>query len=574
MQRSSEDKVSLILDVGSWVGLGLMLVFFWGLKSFSFQWEPGDEAIYLYMSWAALDHGAIPYKDYFFAHPPFQLVWSIPVFALFGFNPVAAKALPLVATSLTAVFIFLISKQKIGRIAAVFSAFLFLTAFSLLRSTTFWTGVHESVLLATMGLWFFLRKKPTWAGVCLALGVCTGTYILPAAVLVGALARIEERETLKKYGRSFLGVWGITQIAGIILGGSEYLRSVYLFHFRKPEAKQSAWRDTIQHFFMNFSLFWMGLNGLWLALLERKNQLAGKQKKKNPFFMIRLKHFIFDDERFSVAFIGGVWALGYLVFLHLLKKRFSFYYHLVFPGLALCSGYLAQQVFEWVLLSIRHLRSRLSVQWNDNLAFRLLFISVLLGGYALYRPSYEAFSPGAFRKKDQEMKWRDSPIPTANSFFKWCCWDSIALGGVEYGNAQEILYRTGDFFKPFNTLSNFIAQNSTERDTLFGDSITVGIVAILSNRRLEKDFSDTNTMRFTSKITPAQEAIKTIDNPSLKYVLVSAQKKQSKTTGKEEYQYQRFAGVPAFRSWLESHFKTALEVPLGKNRSYLLLEKK
>lgn len=171
------------------------------------------------------------------------------------------------------------------------------------------------------------------------------------------------------------------------------------------------------------------------------------------------------------------------------------------------------------------------------------------------------------------MKWRDSPIPTANSFFKWCCWDSIALGGVEYGNAQEILYRTGDFFKPFNTLSNFIAQNSTERDTLFGDSITVGIVAILSNRRLEKDFSDTNTMRFTSKITPAQEAIKTIDNPSLKYVLVSAQKKQDKTTGKEEYQYQRFAGVPAFRSWLESHFKTALEVPLGKNRSYLLLEK-
>ena len=72
MQRSSEDKVSLILDVVSWVGLGFMLVFFWGLKSFSFQWEPGDEAIYLYMSWAALDHGAIPYKDYFFAHPPFQ----------------------------------------------------------------------------------------------------------------------------------------------------------------------------------------------------------------------------------------------------------------------------------------------------------------------------------------------------------------------------------------------------------------------------------------------------------------------------------------------------------------------
>ncbi|NBX76787.1 MAG: hypothetical protein EBQ92_09550, partial [Proteobacteria bacterium] len=569
-ERSYPDKVSTILDVFSWLCLCLMLVFFWGLKSFSFKWEAGDEAIYLYMSWAAFDHGAIPYKDYFFAHPPFQLVWALPFFALFGFNPVAAKAIPLLATSLTAIFIFLICKEKIGRVASVSSAFLFLTAFSLLRSTTFWTGVHESILLAVLGLWFFLRKKPTWAGICLALGVCTGTYILPAAVLIGALARVDERETLRKYGRSFLGVWGTTQIAGLILGGSEYLRSVYLFHFRKPEAKQSAWRDTIQHFFMNFSLFWIGLNGFWLALLERKNKLSTPTKKRNPFFMIRLKHFIFDDERFAVAFIGGAWTVGYLVFLHLLKKRFSFYYHMVFPGLALCSGYLAQQVFEWVLVSIHHLRSRLPLRWNDNLAFRLLIIFFILGGYALYRPSYEAFSPGAFRKKDQEMKWRDSPLPIANGFFKWCCWDSIALADVEYGNPQEILYRNGDFFRPLTTLSNFVAKNSSPRETLFGDSITVGLVAILSNRRLEKDFADTNTMRFTSKITPAEEAIRIIDSPSLKYVLVAAQKNK----GGDGYFYHRFAGVPTFRKWLDANFKLALEVPTGKNRSYLLLERK
>jgi len=572
--KSASDRVNLILDIFSWGLLGLMLIFLWGLKSFSFQWEPGDEAIYLYMSWAALDHGAIPYRDYFFAHPPFQLVWSVPFFAVFGFNPVAAKALPLVASSLTGILIFLMSKKKIGRVAAVSSAFLFLTAFSLLRSTTFWTGVHESVLLATLGLWFFLKKKPSWAGICLALGVCTGTYILPAALLIGALAAIDERETLKKYGRALLSVWGFTQLTGLILGGSEYLRSVYLFHFQKPEAKQSAWRDTIQHFFMNFSLFWVGLNGLWLALVERKNRLANSKQKRNPFFLIRLRHFIFDDERFLVAFIGGAWAIGYLVFLHLLKKRFSFYYHLVFPGLALSSGYLAQQVFEWVLFSIKELKTDFSIRWNANLAFRLMTIILLVGGYALYRPAYEALLPGSIRKKDQEMKWKDSPIPIANSFFKWCCWDSVALAGVEYGNPQETLFRNGDFFRPLNTLTDFISQHSTENDTLFGDSITVGLVALLSNRRLEKDFADTNTMRFTSKITPVEEAIKAIDNPSLKYVLVSAQKTGDGTKGQEAYRYHRFASVPGFRKWLESNFKIALEVPLARNRSYLLLEKK
>lgn len=570
---STQKKTSIVFDVLSWMSLVLMLIFLWGLKSFSFRWETGDEAIYLYMSWAALDHGAIPYRDYFFAHPPFQLVWSIPFFAVFGFNPVSTKALPLVATSLTAVVLFLISKRKLGRVAAVSSAFLFLTAFSVLRSTTFWTGIHESVFLAVLGLWFFFQKKPVWAGACLAMGTCTGMYILPASLLLAALSELEDRETLKKYLKSFLGIWGFTQLAGLILGGSDYLRSVYLFHFRKPEAKQSAWRDTLQQFFNCFSLFWWGLIGIWLAFLNKTNQRVPK-KKRNPFFMIRLRNYIFEDEKFSVAFIGGVWALGYLVFLHLLKKRFGFYYHLVFPGLALCAGYLAQQIFEWVLMMVNQIRTEKTLKWDQNLAFRLIFIVFLFSGYALYRPSFEAYNPNAYRKTDQEMKWKDSPWPVANSFFKWCCWDSVALAGLDYGNPQEILYRQGELFKPLNALADYVSQNSKESDTLFGDSVTVGLVALLSNRRLEKDFADTNTMRFLSKITPAEEAIREIDNPSLKYVLVAAQMKKDKTTGDERYVYQRFASVKGFRDWIDSNFKVALTVPTSKKNAYLLFERK
>ncbi|MFM8269540.1 MAG: ArnT family glycosyltransferase [Pseudomonadota bacterium] len=560
-------------DTLSWFCFILILIFIWGLKSFSFRWETGDEAIYLYMSWAALDHGALPYRDYFFAHPPLQLIWSIPFFATFGFNPIATKALPLVATSLIGLIIFLISKEKIGRVAAVTSAFLFFTAFSLLRSSTFWTGIHESVFWAVLGLWFFLHRKPTWAGVSLALGVCTGVYILPSTCLLGVLFALNDRDQLKKYARSFLAVWGLNQAAGFILGGAEYFRSVYLFHFQKPEAKESAWKDTIQQFFSNFSLFWMGLIGFSIVLLERVSETR-QHKKKNPFFLIRLRKFVFDDEKCSIALIGSAWALCNFVFLHLLKKRFGFYYLLVFPGLALCGGYLAQRLLDWVLAVTKEIKVEKKIKWSQRFKVGFFSLAFFLSGYALYRPAYKATNPNAFRKKDQEMKWKDSPWSSANSFFKWCCWDDYALSDMDYGNAQETLYRQGDLFEPLNKLVEYIVQNSTKDDTLFGDSITVGLVALLSERRLEKDFADTNTMRFTSKITPVEKAIEAIDNPSLKYVLVGAKKEKDKVTGEEKYRYQRFASVKGFRDWIDTKFKVALTVPTSKTKAYLLFERK
>lgn len=536
----------------------LALIYVWGLKSFSFRWQTGDEAIYTYLSWATLDHGALPYKDYFFAHPPFQLFWSIPHFALFGFHPTAIKSIPLISLSLTALFLFLIGLQKLGRAGAVVTALSFLSAYTLLRSAGFWTGIHESVLWATVGLWLFFQERPLLSGIALALGVGTGTYILPAALLIGFLFWLRDNQKSKFYLLGFFGIWGLTQLLGTLLGGKSYWQSVYAYHFQKPESKQPAWKDSLLHLFENFPLFWMGTFGFGIAFFEQAKSL-----KKS------LRAFLFGNQKSAVALVGLAWALGYLFFLHLLKKRFSFYYNLCMPGFALGAGYLAQDLVDSFFIPSKSKKFFLKPQWLYP-GFTLI---VLLTGLIFSKPLFKFYIPNAFRPKDQEMKWRDSPIPAANRFFKWCCWDSMALAGKKYGTTKELLYRQTDMFQAFNKISNYIIQHSSPKDQIFGDSISTGLIALISKRQIINDFADTNTMRFTSGITKPEEAIAQIDRPELKFVLVSGGPKKDPRTKKTSTSYHRFASRPSFRRWLDGNFRVVFRVPLNSNKYYYLLER-
>jgi len=547
-------------NILAWGVFSVFLIYIWGLKSFSFHWETGDEAIYVYLSWAFLDHGALPYKDYFFAHPPLQILWAVPHFALFGFNPISVKTIPLISLSLTSLLLFLIGLKKLGRTGAIVTALSFLSAYTLLRSTGFWTGIHESILWATFGLWLFFQEKPLLSGVALALGVGTGTYILPAALLVGALCFIRDSSQGKKFSFGFLLVWGILQIMGLLLGGKSYWQGVYAYHFQKPEAKQPAWRDSLLHFFENFTLFSAGLVGFFIAFFEQLKKL-----KKS------LQVFLFENEKASVALIGAIWALGYIAFLHLLNKRFSFYYNLCMLGFALGAGFLAQDLVDYVKSHFK--KDRKNRFFSENLIYPLLTTSLLLIGYLSHQFFFKTYFPKVFRSKDQEMKWVGSPIPLANSFFKWCCWDSMALAGKRYGTAKELLYRQTDLFQSFNQLSDYVYEHSSKKDKLFGDSISAGILAVLSKRQLIQNFADTNTMRFTSGATKPEEAISEIDRPDLKFVLVTGSPKRDAKTGQISNVYLRFASLVPFRRWLDNNFRLVLQVPLGSGSYFYLLER-
>ena len=169
------------------VGLVGVLGTFFLLKIPGIRPSTTDENIYFYMADRFAD-GVLPYRDFFFAHPPLHWLPGLPVHGLLGFSPAAARVIPVGATLVSALAIFLTAKRHVGRVGAVAAVFALLTAFSLLRASSHWTGINLALMWSSLGMLFVLRRRCLTAGIMFDLGVCTGNYVLPGAVMAGLLA--------------------------------------------------------------------------------------------------------------------------------------------------------------------------------------------------------------------------------------------------------------------------------------------------------------------------------------------------------------------------------------------------
>ncbi|RME26171.1 MAG: hypothetical protein D6806_06640 [Deltaproteobacteria bacterium] len=548
-----------------WIWFAAVALFFLCLKAYSLHWQVGDENIYLYMAWAFRDHGALPYRDYFFAHPPLHLLPGIPVFALLGFTPATARLIPAAATLLGALFLHLAALRH-GRLGAVVSVFLYLTAFSLLRASTHWTGINLTVMWCCAGLWAVLGGRPLAAGICFALGVGTGNYLLPGAVVVAARLAFAGKNQLKRYLYGFVPVWLAVQLLGLVLGGSGYVESVYLYHMRKPAAAGMAASMMLRVFCDNLALFLCGLLSPLAVLLARTNPPAAKEgTAERANLMTRLDSWFSGRE--GLARFGVVWAAGYLLFIAALPRVFPFYLLLVFPGLALASAAGVQVL--WI--RIREWKFRLPAGVERKAALKVAVLIILAVSIHQTRPLWQrALLPRYVRRSDVPMKWSDAPLPGwLNGLFKALWWHDVARAYTDYGTVTELLFHESRYFEKAEELGYWIWRNTSPGETVFGDSSVTGLLAILSGRTIQSDFVDTNTMRFRSGITPAARAIEKIDAPSLKIVVVSAGSRR----GRRSPRLGKFASLPEFRRWLGRKFHIAHHVRDRTKGLFLLFER-
>ncbi len=573
------------LDLLAWGGLLLAVAWFLLIKSYCFRWQVSDENIYYYMAWAAADHGALPYRDFFFAHPPLHLLPGIAVFAPFGFGPFTARCLPIGATVTAAVFLFLIARRHIGRLAAACTAALYLNCFEVLGDSTHWTGINLAVMWMVIGLWALLRGRTAAAGVLFALAVSTGNYALPAAVMGGLLACLHGRRAGGRYVIGFIVPWLVIQLAGLLLGGRGYVDSVYRYHFIKPAGGGVALGLFFQVLTTNLLLFVGAALGVVLAELDRfLSRVTGcGEPSEEPAsrgigpglkgLWRKWREELLGDGARGLARIGGLWALGYVLFIFTLPAVFQFYFLPMFPGLALAAGFAADRVMchGWRLaVSGGCDRLRRHPQWGK--AARMLGTAVLIsfGVYALRVPLQRLLVPAYVRSVDVPMQWSDSPLPI-NAFMRWCCWNDVARAGASYGTLHETLYHESRYFEQAQTLADYVRRHTGPGQVLFGDSSTAGLVALLAGRRLAADCADTNVMRFSSGETAADEVIRRIDTPELALVLMQARRAAN---GAGTLDYAGFAALPAFRRWLDERFEIVFQVDDRTKGTFVLLGRK
>jgi hypothetical protein len=565
------------------VGFGLLAMFFLVLKSYSLHWEVGDENIYLYMAWATLDHGALPYRDYFFAHPPLHLLPGLPVFGLLGFSPVTARLIPVGASLVSAVFVFLIGHRRFGRLGALAAVFGLLTAFSLLRASSHWTGINLAVMWSTVGLYFLFTRRAGWAGAMFALGVCTGNYVLPGAVMAGLLALLDSRRAGLRFLGGFIIPWAGVQVAGLALGGGQYIDGVYRYHFLKPDkpgvARDMFFRVSTDNFLLHLGVLLAPLLAWWDRWLARGSRVGiDPIAEPDPAvdgllarIWFGLRRALLQDGPRGLARIGALWTLGYLLFIATLPRVFPFYFLLMFPGMALATGFLAERVVRHGIGLAGRFRQRDESWWRSAGLIAGLLAFVVLA-YLVRTPLQRGLLPNYVRSRPVPMVWSDSPLPV-NGLMRWCCWEETAEAYRGYGTVQEVLYHESRFFEAAEPLAEWVRRNTRPDQVLFGDSSVAGLVAVLSARRLAGDFADTNTLRFTSGVAAAGEVIAQIDRPDLAAVLVQGMPGRDRQ-GRTFWRYGKFASLPAFRSWLERSFQPVHQVRDRTKGVFLLLGRK
>ena len=191
----------------TWIVAAAVVAFaLWKLLSLHFRF--GDENVYFYMSDAIL-RGAVPYKDFFLADPPFFVYFLAGFKALIGSHPMFFKVIPVLFDSLSAVLIYLILHKRDNAFAAL-APVLYLFSFTVLSTSDYVTGAEVMIFLMLLAIYLDQREKHFLSGVFWALACLCKLYAGPA--LLGFLLYKLIAKEFKPAGKIVLGGLAATAV--------------------------------------------------------------------------------------------------------------------------------------------------------------------------------------------------------------------------------------------------------------------------------------------------------------------------------------------------------------------------
>jgi len=218
-------------------------------------------------------------------------------------------------------------------------------------------------------------------------------------------------------------------------------------------------------------------------------------------------------------------AIGYGVFLYLHNRLFHYYFILLFPFLALCTGYAVHQLIILPLTNILiRLRKKLKKGSNKRVFLWLgCIILFLLLGEIYHRNIEHSFSYFKHRAGTSNYYiWKDTVLAGPfNSLIRMLFWPEERIIGNRYTGINYYLWHESRAFDEVEEIAKYVRMNSIPNETLFGDSTTTSIIALFANRRIEQDFVDTNKMNFRSGIIPIKKAIDILNTSQLRFIVYS-----------------------------------------------------
>ncbi|MFH1531894.1 MAG: glycosyltransferase family 39 protein, partial [Pseudomonadota bacterium] len=222
----------------------------------------GDENIYFY-DVLLFTRGLLPYRDFFFAHPPLHVVLPGLLCMVTGFSLPLLKLLPLVASCVTGLAAWDTVRRSFGAVGAAAALVGWLFALEQLQASSNLTGVNLTVLFMALSLWCVVRHRPLAGGLLAGAAVSTGIYAAPLLAAVPLVLAYRDPRGLLRFLAGSLGLALVTNLGFRALAGAGYWEQVYLFHTLKPvdpEQVKAGWLALR-------TVDWAWLAGPWAAVV-------------------------------------------------------------------------------------------------------------------------------------------------------------------------------------------------------------------------------------------------------------------------------------------------------------------
>lgn len=509
----------------------IILFFFWFLiKVFCIHPTTTDENIYFYMA-KRFSEGLLPYRDFFFAHPPVHLIIPAVLFKVFGFNIVVAKMIPITATLVSGIFLYKLLGMLSGRTTAFVGTIYYLFAYQVLMASSDMTGINITMMFVSISIYYLFVRMPVLAGIFSALALSSGLYSFAVivAVVIYLLITKDYRGLLRYMLAAILLVLLIFGTFYVI-GRESFITGVFKYHTLKSERLEGkvdifTTSNPFKVFygvFINLAVFIFSreflkaiyfhsylfipflVGGIYFIAQALRDFIRRKGLTEPPFY--------------KVYRVVGFALLTFIIFLFeysSLKEVYDFYLVFLYFFMAMVGGYLVKYLC--------------GIIQSSGITRAILVTGAIIILLWLYRPLSQVIEEPLFGqdvKKEGEKvfyNYKEPHLPSMISdlakalYFK----EYRTVGQMEPFYRHYIWNKNLSFEKAYE-IADYVRSTSKKTDKISGASTIAPLIALLSGRGIAAEEIDTNAKRFKSNLLTDEDFFRRVCSDNLRFFITTA----------------------------------------------------
>jgi len=550
----------------SWIaGIGLISLLYVIIKMYALNAYVGDEHIYLYQA-KLISQGMVPYKDFAMAHPPLQALFTAVIFKVCGYNFVLYRLLPILWYLAGGLVLAVMVYRELGSSASIIAVAFSLLSYEPLRASSHFTGVNMTI---TLLLAAYLAYRSNLIKICACFciaAVFTRLYAIPGVAILLLWAFISDYRASFKLIAWMLGIGLILfVILGLWTGFRELITNVYQYHiYKNPMKPEEIINMKATILFHNAVPVLLFLLSLPLLVTEAAKHLKTINEKRN---ILRRLREITNNFNFELPILGTVVVGLYLFTLLSLDRIWMYYFVPLFSFAGIAVGWAVSYV---ICLIKRIVNARLESGKANLMKYEIIVTSVVVVMFVIgfyISPKLE----GNLKYYQQQMQqpaeqrvhyysWQPSVLPDfIDNIVNVLFWHDERIIGKTYCSFTYLLWHESRIFDIANDMVEEIYKRTSQNEWIFGDSGSIPLLALLSDRHIAANEIDTNIQRYVSGYSNPDKLIERIDNDLTKLIILR------RNFG--------VAGLTAIRELIEKKYRIVNKFETAQGQVYLIYER-